>query len=69
MTITLPVLVIITIFLFWKLKGAQWPGLVMGVLLARSATPGSSLDNLLNQLPVLFQSIADGIADAIGRMG
>ena len=69
MTVTLPVLVIITIVLFWKLKGAQWPGLVMGILLARSATPGSSLDQLLNQLPVLFQSIADSIASGIEKMG
>lgn len=67
MTISLGILLVITTLLFWKLKGAQWPGLLLGLMIAKAATPGSIVDTLSGQALELFNTVVNAIASAVGQ--
>jgi hypothetical protein len=66
-TISLGLLLVITTLLFWKLKGAQWPGLLLGLMIAKAATPGSIVDTLSGQALDLFNTVVNSIASAMGQ--
>lgn len=67
MTVSLGILLVITTLLFWKLKGAQWPGLLLGVMIMKSAKEGSIVDTLGDQTLQLFNTIVNAIASAVGQ--
>lgn len=67
MTVSLGILLVLTTLLFWKLKGAQWPGLLLGVMITKAATEGSIVDTLGDQTLELFNTVVNAIASAVGQ--
>lgn len=59
MTISLGLLVVISVLLMWKLKGIQWPALVLGMMLHATAPAGGVIDQTTGQVVEVFQSIVN----------
>jgi hypothetical protein len=67
-TISVGALLLIALFLEWKLKGPQWPGLLLGAGIMKEATansPGGIVDQLGATELEVIQSIATAIGDAL----
>lgn len=69
MTVPFVVVLLVAIGLELKLRGHQWPGLILGVLLANAVTPGSMLDQLGVTAADAVETILVQVLDAFGQSG
>jgi hypothetical protein len=58
-TISLGLLVLISVLLMWKLKGIQWPALILGMMLHATAPAEGVVDRTTDQIVQVFESIVD----------
>lgn len=61
MTISLGLLVLVSVLLMWKLKGIQWPALVLGMMLHATAPAGGVIDQTTGQVVEVFQSVVTSV--------
>lgn len=67
MTIPMGVLVLITAFLAWKMKGAQLPHVLLGMMLMGSASAGSIVNTVGVQALDLYTQLLNAFFTAIGQ--
>lgn len=67
MTITTGLLMLLIVFFAWKMKGAQIWHVAMGMLLLKSAAPGSFVDTIAVQGLDLVNRVVNSISQALGQ--
>lgn len=63
MTIPLVLILGVAIVLAVRMQGAQWPHMVLGMVFAKSLTPGGTLDNLLGEVVILVNKLVQSVVD------
>jgi len=66
-TISLGLLMLVIVGLAWKMKGAQLPHVILGMLLVKAATPGSIVDDFAGQGLAIVNTIVNSVATALGQ--
>lgn len=65
MTVSFGLIVLLIVFLAWKMKGAQLPHVLLGMILVKAATPGSIVDDIAgygyDALNTLVEAVASGL--------
>lgn len=67
MTITTGVLMLVIVFLAWRMKGAQMGHVVLGALLMKSAASGSIVDTLAASGLNVVNTVVNSVAQALGQ--
>ncbi len=66
MTLTTGLLVLVIVGLAWKMKGVQLPHVFLGMILVKSATAGSLVDDLATMGLDLLVSVLNALSTALG---
>jgi hypothetical protein len=67
MTVSTGLLMLIIVGLAWKMRGAQLPHVLLGMILVKSAAPGSFVDTIAAQGLDLVNTVLNSIAGALGQ--
>lgn len=68
MNVPFVVLLAAVLFIEIKMKGQQWPGVILGAMLVAALDPASPIMDLLHNVNAAAESAATSIIQGIGEM-
>jgi hypothetical protein len=66
-TISTGLLLLVVIVLAWKMKGVQLPHVLLGMMVATTATPGSFVDTIGVEAVELFNTVVNAVTTGLGQ--